>query len=231
MLIFDPVRHQYKNEHTGEPYISVSQLLGNYKKPFNSKVVAERVAAKEGTTTEAVLEKWKKINVDSQVYGTAVHKAIEDYHTLGTIDKEYEDIILSYIELNILSKNDELLSEHRLYSHTNKLAGTADIIRLEKKGGFSIFDIKTNKKFNLFSQYNDQLLYPLDHLPSCEFTTYSLQLSLYAYMYQEITGRLVNQLGIFHYDREQSKFIYYPIMYMKNDVIQILKHYGESKLG
>lgn len=231
MLIFDPVSHVYKNQYTNEVYISVSQLLSNYKKPFNSKVVAERVAAKEGTTTEAVLEKWKKINVDSQVYGTAVHKAIEDYNISGVIDETYANIVNSYIELDVVTRNDELLSEHKLYSHTNKLAGTADIIRLEKRGGFSIFDIKTNKKFNLFSQYNDQLLYPLAHLPACEFTTYSLQLSLYAYMYQEITGRHVQQLGIFHYERDNSKFIYYPVIYMKHDVIQLLKHYGKSKLG
>jgi len=50
-----------------------------------------------------------------------------------------------------------------------------------------------------------------------------LQLSLYAYMYQNNTGRNVNQLGIFFYEREKNKFIYYPVIYLKHDIKRILQ--------
>lgn len=232
MLIFDPVRHTYKNEFTGDIYTSVTTLLSKFKKPFDSKTAAERVAKREGCTVEEILDKWKKLNVDSQVYGTNIHQAIEDFNNTGKIDEDYADILNSYVELGVIDRQkDNLLCEERVYSHIDKLAGTADIIRLEDKGAFSIFDIKTNKKFNLYSQYNERLLYPLNHLCVSEFTTYSLQLSLYAYMYQNLTGRNVNQLGIFYYNREEKKFIYYPVVYMKGDVVNLLKFYGESKLG
>lgn len=232
MLYFDAIKHSYKNQFTGEEYISVSQLLSLYKKPFDSVKVAERIAKRDGKPVDEILLDWKKLNVESQQYGTSIHKAIETYHNTGTVEEGFEHIIESYKELSIIdTDSDNLLSEERLWLHEYKLAGTSDIIRLEDKGGFSIFDIKTNKKFNLFSQYNDKLLAPLNHLTACEFTTYSLQISLYAYMYQMLTGRHVNQLGIFYYERNQNRFIYYPVIYMKTDVIKLLEHYEQGNLG
>jgi len=231
MLVFDPVKHSYKNQYTGDIYTSVTTLLGKFKKPFDSKTVAERVAKRDGSTTEEILAKWKQLNDDSKVYGTKIHNIIENYIKTGEVDPDYTDLLKSYAALDVLTDDDEILSEERVYSHEHKLAGTADIIRLEDKGCFSIFDIKTNKKFNFFNQYNERLLAPLNHLTACEYTSYSLQLSLYAFMYQNITGRHVNQLGIFYYDREAVKFNYYPVVYMKYDVIKLLESYGESKLG
>jgi len=229
MITFDPVRHQYKNDFTGELYTSVTTLLGKYKKPFDSVTAAERVAKREGKTVETVLAEWKTLNTASQEYGTLIHSIIEDYNKEQKIRKGYEDLITSYNALGILDVwNDTLYSEKLLHLHSYKLAGTADIIRDEGKGGFSIFDIKTNKKFNFFSQYNERLLSPLDHLTACEFTSYSLQLSLYALMYQNLTGRHLNQLGIFYYDRESLSFKYYPVVYMRTDVINLLTHYAKS---
>lgn len=232
MLYFDAIRHAYKNQSTGDEYISVSQLLSKYKKPFDSVKAAERVAKREGKNVDEVLLEWKRLNVESQEYGTAIHKVIEDFHKNGTVESGYESLIESYKSLSIIDiEEDVLLNEERLWLHEYKLAGTSDIIRTEDKGGFSVFDIKTNKKFNFFSQYNEKLLYPLNHLTACEFTTYSLQISLYAYMYQNLTGRHVNQLGVFYYDRNQNKFQYYPVIYMKADVKRLLEHYEQSNVG
>ena len=228
MLVFDPVKHVYTNQSTGEVYTSVTTLIGKYKKPFDAKLMAERVARRDGTTATEVQAKWKKLNDDSKEYGTKIHSVIEEYNKSGTIDSDYTDIIQSYVDLGVLSKKDTILSEEKLHLHPYKIAGTADIIRVEDKGGFSIFDIKTNKKFNFFSQYGEELLSPLSHLSSCEYTIYSLQLSAYAYMYQSLTGRHVNQLGIFYYDRELKKFHYYPIPYMKSDILALLEHYEKS---
>ena len=229
MITFDPVKHQYKNDFTGELYTSVTTLLGKYKKPFDSATAAERVAKREGKTVETVLAEWKSLNVASQEYGTLIHSVIEDYNNEQIIREGYENLITSYNALNVIEVGkDTLHNEKLLHLHSHKLAGTADIIRDEGRGGFSVFDIKTNKKFNFFSQYNERLLTPLEHLTACEFTSYSLQLSLYALMYQNLTGRHINQLGIFYYDRESISFKYYPVIYMKTDVMNLLSHYAKS---
>lgn len=227
MLYFDSQKHVYTNIHTSEEYISATTLLNKYKKPFDVKAAAERVANREGTTVEEIQKKWKQINTESKTYGSKIHSIIEKFVKDKVVTEGFEELIESYKSLSILNEEDEILSEEKLYSHRYKLAGTADLIRLENKGGFSVFDIKTNKKFNYYNQYGEKMLSPINHLTSCEFTLYSLQLSLYAYMYQSMTGRNVNQLGVFYYN-SQKQFEYVPVIYLKTDVERLLAHYEQS---
>jgi hypothetical protein len=229
MLVFDPIAHSYKNEFTGELYTSATTLIHKFKKPFDSAAVASRIAKREGSTAEEVQAKWKKENDKSKDYGTELHSVIETYLKTGVVKPEYATFIQSYVDLNVVSRKDELLVEHQLYSHEYKIAGTADLIRVEKNGGFSVFDLKTNKKFNLFNQYNEYLLHPLDHLTASEYSIYSLQLSLYAFMYQNITGRKVNNIGVTYYDRNTENFIYYPMTYKKYDVKTMLEYFVNNK--
>jgi len=231
MLIFDPKTHAYTNPFTNEAYISTTQLISKFKKPFDVDAVSKRIADREGVTQDEIKERWKKLNTDSKIYGSKIHSVIEEYNKDKTIEDGYEDLIEAYKDLNVVKQDDELLVEEKLYNHMYKLAGTADVIRLEESGGFSVFDLKTNKKFNLFNQYSEYLLGPLSHLSSCEYTTYALQLSLYAYMYQGITGRNVNQLGVMYYNKESKDFIYYPTPYLKSDVQNMLDFYAKNLLG
>lgn len=228
MLVFDSKTHKYRHPDTNAEYISVTTLLGRYKKPFDVITASERVAKREGKTPEEVREQWKTINNNSKTYGSKIHSVIEEYNLSKNIVSGYESLIESYKKLNVIADDDKLLVEEQVYSHSYQLAGTVDIIRIEEKGGFSIFDIKTNKKFNFYSQYGEPLLYPVEHLSACEYSTYSLQLSLYALMYENLTGKRLNQLGIFYYDKDNNKFEYYPTNYMKSDVIKILNHYREN---
>jgi PD-(D/E)XK nuclease superfamily len=225
MLVFDPISHTYKNEYTGESYISATTLIHKYKKPFNAALIAERVAKKEGVSAQEVQARWKADNDKSKDYGTELHAILERYLKTGVVESDYTDFVQAYIDLNIVSRKDDILVEHRLHSHEYKVAGTADLIRHEKGGGFSVFDLKTNKKFNYSNPYNEYLLAPLQHLTASEYSIYSIQLSLYAYMYQNLTGRQLNSIGVTYYDRNTKKFTYHPMPYMKSDVKNLLEHY------
>ena len=231
MLKFDPIAHCYINPYTEERYISTTQLISKFKKPFDVEKMSKKVAEREGVTQDEIKERWKKINSDSKNYGSKIHSILEDYNTAKLIPEGYEDLISAYRKINIVSDEDTLLVEEKLHNHHYKVAGTADIVRLEDRGGFSIFDLKTNKKFNLFNQYSEYLLTPLNHLSVCEYTTYALQLSLYAFMYQGMTGRNVNQLGVMYYNKDNNEFFYYPVPYMKSDVVVMLDYYAKNIMG
>ena len=103
------------------------------------------------------------------------------------------------------------------------MAGTADLI-VENPTNFCIFDFKTNKAFNFSSKYDEYFQSPLDYLAQCEYTTYSLQLSIYAYLQECIyealgTPKKCNGLKVFYLrDFSQSFWQEINIPYMKCSV-------------
>lgn len=221
MLKFDKASHSYRNVYTEEEYISATTLIGKFKKKFDTEYHAKKAAEKEGVTPEEIKERWKKINADSKVRGSNIHEAIDIFNKTGDKDKEYETLLNS---LELLNAYDRTKSkcETLVYNHNHKIAGTADCI--EDLGNvFNVFDFKTNKKFNMYSPYKSYFLDPVSHLSECEYNLYSLQLSLYAFMYQSMTGKRVGKLGILYLDGD-NKFNLYHSPYLLTDIKNILNY-------
>jgi ATP-dependent exoDNAse (exonuclease V) beta subunit len=224
MVFFNEEQHSYTNAE-GESYISVTTLLSKYKNKFDTEKHATRVALKEGVTKEFVIQIWEDITKTATDRGTEIHKALEDYITKveATCDKHH-DLCRSYdnIVYNNIDQHTEVLSEKLLYTDEYKVAGTADLIYNHDKY-FTIGDFKTNKKFNFSSKYNEYFNEPLSHLNYSEFNSYALQLSLYAFMYEKLSGKQCRKIVIFYL--EQDKFIPIHCNYLKSDIINLLKHY------
>lgn len=224
MLKFDKASHTYKNIHTDEEYVSATSLINKFKKKFDVELHAKRVADKEGVTAEEIKQRWKSMNTQSKVKGSKVHDIIDVYNKTGKVDEEYAALIDS---LRSLELYDPLKSrcEELVYNHVFKIAGTADVIE-DLGNTFNVYDFKTNKKFNLCSNYKSYLLAPLSHLSECEYNIYALQLSLYAFMYHTMTGKTIGKLGIAHVD-DNNKFTVYYTPYMYSDIMKMFS-YGRS---
>ena len=222
MIIFDPNKHAYTNSYTGDPYTSVTTILGKFKPEFDADKFSRIVADRKGVSQQSILDEWKVNNKQSQQYGTRIHEVIEEYAKTGLYDDENVELIEAYKEIGDYTPKGGSLFEHLVYNHEYKIAGTADIIH-PSGSYFDVYDFKTNKKFNFHSKYDKFLLGPVSHLPDCEYSTYSLQLSLYAYNYHIMTGRKVRSLKIFYWDRDTKKFTVYPVGYMLSDIKNILK--------
>lgn len=225
---FDPESHTYTNTVTGRKYISVTTLLGKYKKPFDTDGHSKRVAKREGVPQELVLEMWKLANDTANEKGHRIHKLLEDYLVEGTVDPKYTPLYETF-EAQVgsrIGEYDEVLSEYKLYDHDYELAGTADLVFCHKKDTFTIGDFKTNKNYNFTSKYCESLLFPIEHLHNCEFNVYALQLSIYAYMYEKHTKKKCRGLVVFYL--ENGKWVPVSCNYLKNDVIAILSDYKEK---
>ena len=223
-VIIDHETHTYTNTETGEKYMSVTTFIGTYKKPFDKDKWSKHVAARDGISQEEVLNKWSNITTNAQNRGTNVHLIMENYIKHNKIEKGYEDFIESFIKKTngIILPDSKILSEEILYTHDYKLAGTADLI-VENGNNFYVMDFKTNKKFNYVNKYNEYFFEPIDYLQQCEFTTYTIQLSIYAWMYEKLTGKRCSGLKIF-YLRDFSDKIFWqeiPCFYIK-DTIKLL---------
>ena len=189
MIVFDEESHTYTNTELDIKYISVTTLLGKYKKPFDSDGHSKRVAAREGVSQEMVLELWATETKKATDKGTKIHKLMEDFIKNGITRPEFNFLYKSY----------------------------DDLVRL------CIGNFKTNKKFKFTTDFNDFFVDPISHLTYCEFNMYALQLSMYAYMHELVTGKKCKKLVVFYLN--QDKWIPYHLNYLKTDVINIFKHY------
>ena len=70
--------------------------------------------------------------------------------------------------------------------------------------------------------------YPLNNLMDCNYIHYSLQLSLYAYLLQQINPEFnIKSLKLIHIDHDNKQHEY-ECEYLKDDVERMLKHYKKK---
>ena len=218
---FDEGSHTYTHIDTKKPFISVTTLLGKYKQPFDRDGHSTRVAKREGVSQELVLEMWEEEKNRACKRGTDIHKILENYINFGEVKDSYGWLCKSYdkaVERSVDSFKN-ILCENLLYDEDSAIAGTADLI-FEHKNEFTIGDFKTNKRFRFSSPYSERLKDPISHLHNCEFNLYGLQLSLYAYLYEKMSGKRCRKCVIFYL--QDDRFVSHHINYMKAEVEAIL---------
>ena len=137
-----------------------------------------------------------------------------------------------------------IYAEYRLYRPEIGLSGTIDILCV-KGNDIVILDWKTNKKPMFFESgyYKkvwkngvkvettnfvktlDRMLAPLNHIPACLGMTYTLQLSLYAYMLS-MYGFTIKGLVLFHIQPINNiDYVKYHVLdYRRSDIELMLKH-------
>ena len=224
----EPVSHTYTCD-AGHQYKSVTTLLKDIAERF------EDTFAYKNATEEKRAE-WKAKGNDAANKGTRIHNALESFSNTAEIsatDFELKDSIIS-IDKEYASYN-KIHNEVCLYHEGLKIAGTADricAVSNRKDSAVDIADFKTSgsKGIQFYSDYNKRFFAPFDHLHDCNYNKYSFQLSIYAYFFEQLTGRRIRQLYI-HYIPLENPLLHkkIPVTYLKNDVKLLLEKYVESK--
>lgn len=220
MIKLEPKRHIYSNEK-GEVYMSANQILNLVSPKFDPTGNILKFSAKKAGVTEAELQQiWNDKRDASANKGIRVHKVLEDYFSIGKkADNEQDKQLIRNI--SIFPFKGKLECEKILSIDAKRIAGTADLVE-KCKDKYNIWDFKTNEKITFTSDYGNRFLEPLDHLESCEYNKFALQLSLYAYMLESSgTDVLIGQLGIFWIGAGNSVSVI-PVPYMKHDIHNLL---------
>jgi hypothetical protein len=226
MIHFDEASHTYTDTETGKQLISVTTLLGKYKPKFDAIGNATRVAKREGVHVDFILEQWEETKNKACDYGTHIHKVMEDFLVDGKIEDEYKELYASYSSHEDVFKGyPKLHAEEKLYDTVNGIAGTGDLI-YENSKSFKVGDFKTNKRFRYTNEYGEYMTGPVSHLTVCEFNSYALQLSLYAHMYEAISGKKCDGLVIFYKNPEKYEWSKIHVNYLKEEVKAIVADYN-----
>lgn len=173
---FDKIKHKYYIDE--RKLMSVTELIGNYIRPFNSNMVAQMLSNKSGRDKDDILNEWdlkREIAID---YGNSIHKAVELWlkyqikptqpHLLKSVEKFIEQF-----------GHIEWLSEHRVFNKEYELGGTLDLYSDTSK---IIADLKTNDTNKKGKKGN--FIKPLNKLKVNNLNKVRLQTKVY----QELIG-------------------------------------------
>lgn len=255
LKVFDRIsfveeNHLYKidGEFTNSP--SVTRLLKRFKKEFDSKAAAVRVAKRMRTTTEQVLADWALGNLYSTTIGTMLHKYIENHYCnikepyQGSFDglgyDEKKDISINFPKLvkqfhNFYEENSHLQcikTEIILGDiHDTKICGMSDMLCYNTKTNqIEILDFKTNKRMQKKSKYGGKLLYPFDDTHEGELNEYTIQLNCYKYFMQKYTDLNVTKKKIVWFNVNNDNYQLYELEDIQPKIEEMFNVYKSNSL-
>lgn len=153
---------------------------------------------------EGILEEWDKANKESCERGTKIHAELENQYYNKSKDISLKKFGLGgkfeckqgYTDLDL---ENGVYPEYLIYYQSEdgvlKVAGQIDLL-IKNGNDIYIVDYKTNKKidqksgFDTTTKRNATMLYPLNNLMDCNYMHYTMQLSTYAYMLQQLNPDL-----------------------------------------
>jgi hypothetical protein len=239
-VYLEPIEHKYFDSE-GNQYISFSALYGKLVKKFDADKISKLVSKSNGKSANEVRQGWEQTAVN----GTRVDAALERYAQTATLDESDEDLRGCVLEVLYKYRNYNKTYEQGVpYSKEYRVAGSWDKLSLisnRKDSKFILSDFKCFEKGydSLFTVSGQPFLNaPFEHLPNTKFTKISLQLSFYAYLFSELTGRKCEKLFIDLitpvFD-ENHRLISYknevvPTVFLKNDIKILLETFKDEIL-
>jgi len=229
---FDEKEHKYTDK-TGRELISVTTLIHLYQPIFDpTGEILINKAIKEGVTPEELRKQWDYERDAACERGTQAHKELEYWIDNGKIDKkgEYKDVVKQI--KNIKFKGD-LKSETILWSKKYGIAGTCDLFDFYDSNQVDIWDLKTNKSIKKTSFFRrgqgfEMMLPPIQHLQNANFIVYSLQLSIYELLVEEL-GFWVNNKTLIYVTPKTKEVKLIPVLPLRKEALAIIEHYHKNK--
>lgn len=242
-VYLEPIEHIYIHRDTEKHYKSVTTVIGLIEEEFETEAIAKAIENQNddkknqkyiGMSKNRIVDYWQEINDEANEYGTSVHELIETYIMKNKWyfpkDEKEKKILSEFNKLN-LELGRECYPERVLFSEEYEIAGTTDLLVDIDDDFFEIGDWKTNKKINFYSSFKKTLKPPFEYLQDCEYVVYTLQLSIYALLYEMESKKKCRQIWIGHWDRQKEVWTKIPIMYMKHEALKLLKHYKMTLLA
>lgn len=186
------------------------------------------------TIQQDILDKWHEENVKACERGTQIHAKLE---------KEFLDSKVCELtkyglggKFNVYSGDvplDEgVYPEYLIHVDDGDLHLAGQIDLLIKNGNdVYIIDYKTNSKIETKGFYNaktkssKKMKYPLQDMDECNFSHYTLQLSMYAWMIQFNNPDVnIKWLKLIHFDHD-GKVTEYEVEYKKATVERLIRYW------
>lgn len=245
ILRFTAKDHKYTTlDNHEEEWLSVTSLVSQFKKPFDSDGQSIKSSKKRGSkwygmSPAEIKAAWKSEAFRATELGTWYHNQREkDLCGLETIIRD--DRILSIvkpIEIEGIKYSpdqkigDGVYPEHLVYLRSAGICGQSDLVEIVN-GVVNITDYKTNKEiktqgYTSWDGITQKMLPPLAHLDDCNLIHYALQLSVYMYIILKHNPKLKpGKLTLHHiiFEEQGKDKFDYPIAALDSNGEPIVQH-------
>lgn len=209
-IFFDEKEHKYSDKN-GNPLLSVTQLIDIFSPKFDPDgSITVNYAAKHGKSVERVRTEWDKKKNDACIYGTSVHKSIENYILSQKIDPTDTNKLWVNQFKNNCPKGI-LQSETIVADFDWMLAGTVDLICFLDSNVIQVLDFKTNEKLEKFDRYGNKMCTPLENYFATTFFKYELQIGIYSLILERM-GYFVQSGEIYHFNKKNGNLEIHPVV-------------------
>jgi len=238
---FDDETHSYKVKDATDTLISVTTLIHKYSQPFDSDKIASRVAKDRNVDKDELLKSWQDKGESSANKGKHLHKFIEEYckhqqeFKMDLYSEEKAQFIKFYQDF--LSDKVVIYLEKILYLRSANLAGTIDCLVYCPINDILYFiDWKSNEKISTYNKFQ-KLKPPLSRYEQCSKEIYTIQLSLYRYIIEEVilnksqgfSSKTQVKNLLIHFSKLNESYVIMELPYYKYSTIELLKHYNNLK--
>lgn len=231
--------YTYKNNQIG---IGATSLIAQYIQPFDSQTIAEKVAIRDGKTTQEVLNEWKYKGEFATTKGSTCHEHAQsiwsgkEYYeaSFGNTDDEQIEFCEAVAKIQKQASNfyidyadrlEHLADEFVIGSEEYDVASAIDHLFINKlTGGLVLVDYKTNSDIHKNEKYTKKMKPPLNHLKDTTLNHYAIQLSIYKYLVEKYTTLEFEEMFIVWFSELNDNYEIIEVPYLKEEVIKILEN-------
>lgn len=236
-IVFDEPTHVYTIDGVSKGWISCTKFIHNYFPHFDADAVIQKMMASPkwpqnkhyGKTAAEIKREWDENGRNASTQGTALHLAIEQFmhghpdliepSVKQTTEWKYFKNFWNDVKGDLVPYR----SEWEVWSEKYKLAGSIDMVFYRKStDSYVIYDWKRSKEIKMSNDW-EKGHGPLEHLPSCNYWQYTLQLNVYKWFLETYYGLKITELCIVIFYPENENYKMFRLNDMKDEVEAMLE--------
>ena len=240
-ISFDEPTHTYKIKGSSKGVISCTKFIHNFFPVFNADNVIRKMMASPkwptnklfGKSAQEIKDLWDKNAKEASSAGTLMHYAIEQFmnrdydHIDNTVKQSKEWAYFNNFWKDTKGDLVPFRTEWNVWSKEYKLAGSIDMVFYKKStNSYVIYDWKRSKEIKFTNDW-ETALDPINHLPSCNYWQYSLQLNVYRWFLETYYGLNISSMCIVVFHPDNTNYKLYHLNRLDDEVYEMLANRKE----
>ena len=179
-----------------------------------------------GMTRPQIKQAWQVKRVSASQQGTALHKDIEKFYNgmeVTNTSSEYQFFLKFQRDLVETAGLQPYRTEWEIFDEELELAGSIDMIYQADPSDpdtLVMYDWKRCGDIKMDNRFETGFP-PLQHLPNCNFWTYSLQLNTYKAILERKYGKKIKEMNLLWLHPDNDSYRKVKVPHMESEIEEI----------